>query len=439
MSTPLLILFGPAAAGTTLLLLRRFKRATALLGVGLALLLLVVVALIEPGTTTVLGRSLNVDERLLSLLRFLYATQVLLSGIALWLPQGRDFTALSLLVSAPLAGALMIEPFVFGAAFLALAAGGLSLMAQGTRPGPTLPALRVLVVTLVAMALLLVAGWMLNVSQGSYLDTVALFFAVAFVILLAGFPFHFWIAPLLRQAPPLVIVFALGLAQLLVAFFCIQLLVNHSPVTANGLFLNLVILSGVTTTAVAGLLALLSRTTAGLVGYLMLIDAGTVVFTLGFSDMLGLETTLLMLTARVPALLAVTLGFALNQPAKNRSSTLAGLPHNYLGLGLTLLGGLSLIGLPLTIGFNGRYAALTLLASRAEWLALIVLVGLACGVVALFRSTLNSMAGDRQTAGPPTRPKALHVIGAIVLVGVALLGLYPRPLLAFVHHLAGLL
>ena len=56
-----------------------------------------------------------------------------------------------------------------------------------------------------------------------------------------------------------------------------------------------------------------------------------------------------------------------------------------LGMGLFVLGCLSLAGLPLTPGFAGTWPAVILIGEQSPWLAIILVLAIAAGAFGLLR------------------------------------------------------
>src|SRR5690606_30711191 len=131
-------------------------------------------------------------------------------------PQGPDFAPAGLALLSPLAIALMWRPFVFGVAVLLVIAALAAVLAQSGRIGNTRAALRYLLMTVLAVPLFLLAGWMLESQGGALLSTIWRLLLVGFLILLASFPFHIWVRPLISEAAPLAAAYLFGPVQLAV-------------------------------------------------------------------------------------------------------------------------------------------------------------------------------------------------------------------------------
>ncbi|MCA9949815.1 MAG: hypothetical protein KDE48_09225, partial [Anaerolineales bacterium] len=133
--TPTLLIFGPLPAVLLTALLSRRKRVSALAGVLTTAVLIWRVTAVTLDSSTVpentrfvadtwlvFGRTLTLTAGIQAFYLFFCFGLVVLFLLALAWPQGRGFVPASLLTLSPLAAALMIAPFEFGAVLLVIAA-----------------------------------------------------------------------------------------------------------------------------------------------------------------------------------------------------------------------------------------------------------------------------------------------------------------------------
>lgn len=394
-----LALFAPLALAFMLWLLRRWQMWPALAGAAATLLLSFAFFGILPlpgeeeAVWLALGRVLRLGQEAQQGLALAYLTLAALLAAAAFWPQGRDFAPLSVAFLSPLALALLVDPPVFGAVALLIAAALLAGVIQAGRPGPTHAALRFLLMVLLAAPLLLTAGWLLENNPAPYTLGIARITAVAFLALLAGFPFHIWITPLLADSPPLAIVVAAGLFPLGALLFAIHFLAEYPWLQQNIVLSQLLRWGGILTLLTAALLAYHAALLSRLLAYLILIDGGMVILTFSLMAPDSFAASLAMLTLRLISLLAAGAGLILLR-AHSEEETLEGLAglawRAPIGGVLFVYGALSLIGLPLTPGFSGRWSATTLLAQAgAPELIFIFLLAAASGLVGLLRAALT--------------------------------------------------
>lgn len=453
MPGPLLPTLGPLIAALIIFLaLRRWPVASAIAGSAGAFLLGLATAAIplrpaEAGATTaliagdemiVLGRSLLLGEGVRQILVVAFFGAALLFLLsALW-PQGPDFVPAGLLALAPLAFAVMIQPFTFGAVALLVAAAPLAAMIQGHRPAPTLPALRFLQFTALTIPAFLIAGWMLDSQQFVLAAAIWRLLLLALVMLLAGFPFHLWVRPLVKEAQPLVIVFVLGLVHLLFVTFVWGLLQQFPGVLQTARFTTLLAWSGAGTSLLAAMLALGAGDERRLLAALVLTDIGATLMVLSQGTP-GMAHIWLLLLSRTLSLLVAAAGLGLLAPeaAAHFAGPKEALRRSSYGIVLFAFGASSLVGLPFTPGFPARWATTRLLAEESVLLAVPLLLAVAAGAFGILRSLVRFAEGASQIPeGSPADGLPAKAILAFALPAGILLILFSWPLLTFAARLA---
>lgn len=438
MPTLFVIFAGPLLLAALTVLLRRWPGAAAAVGAGGATLLALAVSTVAPGEGEAalqwepLGRTLILDAATGRILVLLYAgAAALLLLAALW-PQGRDFAPSLAATLAPLALTIMIRPFVYGAAALVVAAAFQVALIQSGQPGSTRSATRYLLVMALALPFFLVAGWMVDSGQLIFLRTLWRLILLGIVLLLAGAPFHFWVRPLFAEASPLSVVFVLGLAQLALVTFAATVLGASPTLAQTGLSLWLRV-AGVATMAVAGIMALAATRPHQTVAYAALLDMGAVLAALGAGPA-GLPAALLMVVGRTLALVLAMVGLAYVEP-RPRAAASSRVMYDGALWPLILLGygAFSLVGLPLTPGFAGRWAEIALLGQQSPWLAAFALLAVAAAAVGVWRSlpigSLPSLRDRREgwRFAPVQAAVALLLLLAVLLT---LFPAWPRTLVA---------
>jgi hypothetical protein len=367
--------------------LRRWPWATAVAGAIIAgvLWLMLTAVPLQPtdielttrlfaGDTYILWEQpLILTEAVQSLMLLLYAASgalFLLSG--LW-PSGYNFVPVALAALSPAAAALMIRPFAFGAIFLLITIAFLILIIQSERVGTVRPALRYLLIGLLATCLFLIAGWMTGPEQTGLQATSARLLAVAFVMLMAGFPIYIWVIPVSNRTPLLARVFVLGIVPLIVTLFLFDLQQENSWLVQDTQFVLWLRWSGLLTILVAGLAAL-TADPRRLLGSLILLDMGMAILVLALGER---ETAVTLHLARTIGLLLAGIGL-------ERDNRL-----------LFAYGCASLLGLPLTPGFFGRWPIIS--QAPDVTFILLLLVGLAGGLLGWWYN-LNQQSDAAATA-----------------------------------------
>jgi formate hydrogenlyase subunit 3/multisubunit Na+/H+ antiporter MnhD subunit len=414
---------------------------------------------------SVYGRCLALTPGLQTLLVALYLSVGLLSLLSWPVPAGPRFVPTALAMMAPAAALLMIRPLHFAAPFW-LAVVVLALLLFRYEDGAGLAAVRAAqrywLLMLVATALLLVAVWMLAGAPAALLPGARLL-ALALGISLAGFPFFIWVRPLGAAVPLLAVPLLLALLPLLLLAFFFQLLLVYPALGQTDAFLLWLPWSGGLTVLLAGFLTLSGGSWRHLWGSLILLDMGFGLLALALAGAGGWETAVAHHGLRLVSLLLVVVGFRQYSVFRNPYSvfgrqysagskqsvvsgeqdSLFGVKRETWGGWLLLYGLLSLLGLPLTPGFGGRWALLVELG-RAETaslpLALLLIGGMGLALLGVGRRVQIALAEETE-AEPGTEPAAPEAAwrrwaAPAALFLAVLLAAVPHLLLVPLAHLA---
>lgn len=453
---PLLLIGLPLAMAPIIYLLRRWETLAAFLSAAITAAvvgLCIRLPLDEPawmwGYAVALGQTVRVLGRELALLEtgrlaiaFVFGVATLLFLFARWISQGRSFFPLGLLILGLLNSAILIRHPLFSILFLAIAAVVAVFVIQGGRRGSTRGALRYLTSTILAFPLLLVSVWLidqyaLNPDDLSLVRSAIVLLVLGFAILLAAVPFHGWAPTLAAEAPPLVAAFILTAVNAAILFLMFDFLGSYLWLAESPRFFWVLRVAGMAMAIWGGLWAPFQRDFGHLLGYAALNDMGWVLIALGIASPSGLTVALWQLASRTMAIVMGAMGLAVvrHRAQGDAFAQLGGvarrLPISAAGL---VLGGLSLAGLPLTIGFPSRWAALCLVAGHrpAGWLLILA----NCGVAMGYLRGLNALLGLPPDADVEPEPISTSVM---ILGTVALclgLGLHPQPLLTSIQSAA---
>ncbi len=449
MSAPILLIIGPLVpAGLIFATLRRWPRAAAVCGFVSALLIAALLANFDVASSTagtgvsdagefrVFGWALAISEGLRRLLVVTYVSSAVLFLVSgLW-PQGPVFVPAALAALSPLVVSLMITPLTFGIMALLVAATFIAALVQSVRAGSTTASLRYLLLSALALPVFLIAGWMLDSQQLALGGALWRLIFLGATVLLAGFPFHIWVRPLLNEAHPLSAIFVLGPAQLLILSFVWRWLQQNPELIVNTPLDVYLGWSGAATALAAALLAFNERDPRRLLGALALADMGATLICLG-QGVAGIENAWALILMRFLGLLIAVAGleWATRRDGDETDWTHAQhLAHYPPAATLFAYGALSLIGVPLTPGFAARWTAVTLAGTGSIWWALALLLaigGSIAGILRVLGPALNRLtdgdALDTQGATGPNRDSKVATAGVLVLA--AALAFYPWPLL----------
>jgi formate hydrogenlyase subunit 3/multisubunit Na+/H+ antiporter MnhD subunit len=306
----LLLIFFPITMGASSFVLRK---QTQLVIVGAVLTLLAQIGLVSrlplDQPARLLGLTLTLDPLgRLFLLTFLGVSALAL--LATWrIPHGENFVPIGLLIMGMTSTTLLLlqEPFV--ASLLLISTGLLAVLAIVDLPtgSPALvgrmtiaTALKYLVLMVIAGVMMYMAFVLVGISQpGTTFGPVSpghlilALIVVGFGLRLAIVPFHSWLPDLAEDAAPMVSVLVVAVVNVTSLLFLIDSFqfffypfeVIGGADSARGMRLLMAI--GVLTALLGALLALAQTRMRRTIGYLVVYNAGMILFGLATTDQLG--------------------------------------------------------------------------------------------------------------------------------------------------------
>ncbi|MBP6016175.1 MAG: hypothetical protein KA586_05590 [Candidatus Promineofilum sp.] len=439
---PFVILIGPVIAATAALFARRWRRVTLVIGLVSVALLALLLALATPGSglfadnaAAILGREIVMSAFVRSLLLLVYGALGILFLVVWARPAGRALVPTALAVLSPLAAALMVSPVGLGSVFLVAAAAAVVPALHGGKFDAVAPTWRYfLLVALSSAPILLTASGALTAPAATWL-----FPLLATLLLLGGFPFHIWVSGLSRHLSPVIAALVLGVAQLVVVAFLLGLL-DTVPAARATIEFQMALRWSAALTALVGAFQM-ARATEW-----RRFVAGAVVLDMGFMPLValspgtdGLLIALPVLIGRFLALLLIALG--LGEAHLGLAPTRTGQWVTRLRPVLLVYGCLSLLGLPLTPSFAGRWAQLAVAGQGGSvWPPLLLVVALAVGTVAAVSKIVSGRAAHL-AAEPVTRPSSAGFDTGMMIFLVALaglLGVFPDLLTRLAARVLGL-
>jgi formate hydrogenlyase subunit 3/multisubunit Na+/H+ antiporter MnhD subunit len=404
------------------------------------------VALGEPAQ--VIGRQLMLtggDRQALGWMFLVSAALFLIGGRA---RSGTAFFSLGLAILGLVSAALVVQPFLYSALLLTMAAILAALLVQGGTPGRARGAFRYLVLMTLALPMFLVAGWLVDLHAINPTDiglarSVVLVLTGGFALLLGVVPFHIWIGPMAEESPPVASVFVLAVVNSAVWFMLFDILQAYPWLAAQPDIFQAMQLVGLLTAAVGGVLAFSSYDFAHVLGYGALADYGCALVVLSTRTSAGLGVVMLATLMRPVGLSILALGMALARERAHSSEfeKLSGLAWSSPWTAMALIvGGFSVAGLPPLAGFVGRWAQVRLMATAqpAAGLPLYALailavtVGVAAGTLRGMDFLLAAPAHRAATPAPlaslrlaAREPRLMIALIMAVLAVGFVLGLFP--------------
>jgi multicomponent Na+:H+ antiporter subunit D len=450
----LLIILIPLIAALPAYVLRRWRAIETL--IAMLACAAVVVLLARPGETLTLGgltidtgAPVNVLGRVLTVRTPDRAPLVLLFGLAALLfilgwgvSQGWTYVPLGLGILALLSAGLLIRPFVFAALAFEAAAALAAIMVQAERNGPasTGGALRYLVLTTLALPAFLGAGYAVNqasvitdpAQQVAAYGPAVILLVIGVLLIFGAFPLFTWTHPVAKDAPPLTTAFLAAIGGGAATFFFLSFQQEFAWFRDSATVSTWLNVVGIATLLFGGLLGWAQRSFGRVLACGLSVDVGSTLLLLSRGTPFSVEAAAFGILARAVSLGLLGLGLALLRSQADGSDEFAqvrgcGRQLPWAALALAL-GGLSLAGLPGTVGFVARWSALRVLGQNdLEVLVLTVLAGASVGA-GLWRG-LAALFAPSEVLAPTVDATTLHqrvrrrAMLAIVLALVLAVGL----------------
>ncbi len=428
-----------------------------------------------------LGLTLTLDPLgRLFLLTFLAVG--VLALLASWrIPHGENFVPIALFILGMISSTLLLlqEPFV--ASLLLISTGLLAVLAIVDLPtgssalvgrATIATALKYLVMMLIAGVMMYMGFVLVSIAQPGLTNTsispthlVLALIVVGFGLRLAIAPFHSWLPDLAEDAAPMVSVLVVSVINVTCLLFLIMAFqfvffpfeIVGGPDNEHKMWLLMVL--GVATALLGALLALAQTSMRRMVGYLVVYNAGMVLFGLATLDRVGVTGALFEAWNQtiVVLLLFVSIGLLERPDGRPANVVRRDLLWRWPVAGAGLLGGgmaLPLLGLPPFNGFASKLLLYEAAARQGGIYLVLLLASTALALLALIRLARERLFGPSEDqpleAAPvllgtteldqPTdrrlepEPRGMALLTALLLAVCLGIGLYPQPLLATINE-----
>lgn len=386
----------------------------------------------------ILGRALNMPTAIRPMIGFLYLIGLYMFSGSWVLEINRFFPSIAMLVLLTVAASIMVEPFLYAAAFIGLAAMGSVLLLVSPLQPRSVGAVRIMVLYTFSVLTILLSGWMIETGSGTgsaYGEgvRVAIVLTFGFTILMAIPPFHIWLTAAAEDANPYILAFVTVLLQgagffLLLRFLDAFAWLREDPIFSLGLE---VVSAG--TVILASLWALSTPDLRKVFAYAVIADMGAILLALSHGSPEGSRIALALFGTRIFGIAVLALGLSL---LMERATQWRGAGREQPVAALSILIGLlSLTGFPLTAGFPARWA-LTALEFQSRALILFTLLATLMifallvmrWAIVLFEPT------DASTRQPRKVSQQIYMI--IGISSLVVLGIAPQVVIPWVVEVA---
>jgi formate hydrogenlyase subunit 3/multisubunit Na+/H+ antiporter MnhD subunit len=428
--------------------IRQWADQVSLIGVGVTVLLAGAASQIPINTATQLGPfSFKLADTLIILgRRFVLADTdrpvlVLIYLIAaLWflgaalIQAGNLFVPVGLGMVALLTAALAVDPFLYAALFIEMAALlSVPLLAVPGRPVRT-GIIRFLTFQTLGVPFILFTGWMLAGVEASPADIelvvrASLVLGLGFAFLLAVFPFHTWIPILAGEVHPFTASFIFILFTTMVSLFGLSFLDRFAWLRNSDSVFLLLRYSGLLMVGVGGIWAASNAHLGRILGYAVIVEIGLILLASSTGRGGGIRLYFNLLPARILALLLWSLALAeirrLVHSLKMEAAVNLGRRMPITAWAL-IFSQFALAGLPLLAGFPARFELWTRLAEDSAWLALGATVGSLGLLIAGLRTLVAFFRLGENDGLPQPEDRTLAVVLVIGVILLFILGVFPQ-------------
>ena len=219
------------------------------------------------------------------------------------------------------------------------------------------------------------------------IEAALAFLIVGISLKLALFPLHLWLPNAYAFAPTTVTIFLAATATKVSVYAIIRIIYtvyDGLPVYEGGVIDDALMVLGMLSMVAAGLVAIYQNNVKRMLAYSSVSQIGYMVLGLSFGSVVGLASAIIHLFnhALMKAALFMAVGCATHRVRAVSFDDLAGLGRQMpVTMGALVVGALSLIGLPLTVGFVTKWYLIQAALEDGAWLAVIVI--LASGLFAV--------------------------------------------------------
>ena len=459
MNAPLLWIALPFITGVLILFFLR-ERYSALAGGGLSAIL-ALIALIIPIDTALLigsislkispsiqffGRSFELNTADGPLLAIIFGVAALwffgteASGTA------NRFVSLGLMIISLLTASIAVEPFLYAALLLEIAAMLIVLLLVPAYQKPGRGVVRFLIYQTLAMPFILFSGWMLAGVESSPGDLntttqAGTILGLGFAFLLAVFPLYNWIPMLMEENSPYATGFLLWALPTFTVIFALGFLDRYAWLRTSPQLASAIQFAGVLMVASGGIFAALQRHIGRMLGYASIAETGLLILIMGLKPSEIVNLTFLILIPRGLALAvwALALSIIKRLAYSLRFNEIQGLARRYpLAVIALLLAQLSMSGFPLLAGFPARLAIWQELAAQSLGITVWVFAGSLGLLVAAIRTLAVFVMVDEEKKWGLNESWVQSAMLGLGVIGLFILGLFPQVLLPFMVNLPSL-
>jgi NADH-quinone oxidoreductase subunit N len=403
-------------------------------------------------TMVVLGRRFILDESARPFLLFIFMS------IAFWFIGAYFanidplFVPLGLGMSALLTAALAVEPFLFAALLIEMAA--LICVPILSPPGKPVGrgVLRFLTFQTLGMPFILLTGWLLT-GASSFPNDPSLVVRVAFVtilgfsLLIGIFPFHTWIPMSGEESHPYAAAFVFFVLPGIVSIFGLEFLNRYTWLQTEPAVYSFLRLLGVLMIFTGGVWAAFQRHLGRMLAYAAIIEIGLSLLALSLgkpgaetAPLLGIFFALLLPRGISLGLWALALAAIQAQTGDLSFQNIQGMAHRFPAASLSIiLAHFSLASFPLLASFPAHLALWSALASQSLPIAVFAILGNLGLLVGGIRTLTILVTGTENEGWRVSEARFQLGLFGFGWLALFFLGLFPQWFTPFLENMARLL
>lgn len=358
----------------------------------------------------------------------------------------KRFLPLGLMIVAFLTASIAVEPFLFAAPLLSMAAMLAIPMLVPEYHKAGRGVMRFLVFQIFAMPFILFSGWMIGGVEANLGDVratlqVGMTLGVGFSFLLGVFPLYSWIPMAMEESSPYITGFLLWALPTFTVIFILGFFERYTWLATSDQLAHAMRLIGIIMVASGGIFASQQKHIGRIMGYGGIISTGLVILAMGLSDNTMVDTVFLLLIPRGLELVIWSVGLSIlkRQVYSLQFSELKGIASKYpLAAGAVILANLSMTGFPLLAGFPSRLALLQSLTQHSLLESFWVFLGLIGLMVAAMRTLAVFVMADEGQPWSWGESWMQIILLMVGVCGLLVLGVFPQAIQPFTTSLSAL-
>lgn len=356
------------------------------------------------------------------------------------------FVSLGLMIIALLTASIAVEPFLYAALLLEMAAMLVVPLLVPLYQRPGRGVVRFIIYQTLAMPFILFSGWMLagvEASPGD-LNTVlqsGVMVSMGFAFLFAIFPLYNWIPQLMEEASPYATGFLLWALPTFTVIFALGFLDRYTWLKNTPQIADAILFSGVIMTATGGIFGALQRHLGRILGYAAIAETGLLLLALGLRsfDLVYIVFLTLIPRGLELSVWALALSIIKRKAYPLKFSDVQGMARKYpVAVGTLVIAHLSVAGFPLLAGFPSRLALWQELSVQSLTASFWVFLGLLGLLIAAVRSLAAFVMAGEDSKWEMNESWIQATMLGIGVVGLFLLGIFPQALQPFLSSLPAL-